>query len=151
MTGTPVRDVGRGYPELVDDGRAFKTLTFSFLKSQMTDGGGTSGTFDSPVALPAGALVLGWMANATVAFTGDTTATLQIGDSGSASRFSTTTNGSVFTAQKISSFTVVATAIGVAAVTPRVTITSTADFTNIVGTGACTVTIFYLDTQTAAY
>lgn len=141
-----VRDPGTGQQEIVG-GVGLKSLSFTFLKSAMTDGGGTNGFIDFPQALPQGANVLAWSYNTIVAFTGDTSAVVQVGEAGALTRFSTTTTGSCFTAIKGSSATVIATQNCVAAVTPRVTITSATDFTPIPGTASMTVTIFYVDAQ----
>lgn len=141
-----VRDPGTGIQTIVG-GTSVKALTSQALvKSAFTDGGGTSGFIDfTGQALPAGSIVLGWTANTTVAFTGDTTATVQVGASGAVGRFSAETTGSCFTAIREGSASVVATSHCDAAVTPRVTVTSSADFTPIAAGATMTVTIFYID------
>lgn len=124
--------------------RIKKTLAYS----DFTDGGSTAGTYTltaSDGILPPGAIVLGWRADVTTGFTGDTTCTCQVGKSGTAGAFSTTTTGSVFTSlTQISSFTVVATAnVGADAIAPLVTLTSGADFTSVTA-GSLTLYIYYL-------
>src|SRR6266550_3688524 len=139
-----VRDPGTGVQTLVGSAVGFKQLTQTFVKSAMTDGGGTSGNQDFTLLLPAGAVVLGWGANTSVAFTGDTTATIQVGISGGVGNFSQTTTGSCFTAIKVSSASPVATSMTAAATAPRVTITSSTDFTLLAAGATVAVTVFYL-------
>lgn len=141
-----VRDPGTGQQE-VTGASALKQLTQTFVKSAMTDGGGTSGNQDFAVALPAGAVVLGWGANTSVAFTGDTTATIQVGISGGVGNFSQTTTGSCFTAIKVSSASPVATSMTAASTVPRITITSSTDFTLLAAGATVAVTVYFLDPQ----
>lgn len=121
------------------------TLTFTY--DEMTDST-TTGTIDFATgAIPAGALILGWKAVASAGFTGDTSAVIQVGVSGDLDRFSAQTTGSVFAAGTVGSLAIAADAAdGIsAAVTPRVTITTAADFTSVDG-GAATVSIYYIET-----
>jgi hypothetical protein len=115
--------------------------------ANFTDGGGTSGYIDfTDNILPAGATVLGWLANVTGAFAGDTSAVISVGKAGAVSCYSADTAQSAFTTGKRGSAAVVATAGTNAETTPRVTVTGASDFGNIVanGQGAMQVTIFYI-------
>jgi hypothetical protein len=128
-------------------GQPAMLVSQSLAVASFTDGGSTSGYIDFTTgALPAGALVLGWMADVTGAFAGDTTATIAVGVSGSTSRFSADTAQSAFTTGKRGSASAVATAFSATSLTPRVTVTGTADFTSIVSNagGVMTVTLFYV-------
>ena len=100
--------------------------------------------------LPAGAVVLGWKADVTEAFsgTGVVTATMQIGIDGDLDRFSADTTGSVAAIGTIGSAAVAADACkGIDdVVTPRVTVTEDSDFGQLVtaGNGRVEITIFYI-------
>lgn len=122
-----------------------KSATFAF--GDMTDGGGTSGTYSMDVNLPAGALVLGWQANTTTGFTGDTTAVISVGVAGDADAFSADTAESVLAAGRVGSHSLAAAAgnsVGTDALDVLVTITGTADWGNVAA-GSTTVTVYYLD------
>jgi hypothetical protein len=124
---------------------AVASCTKSILGSAMTDGAGTSGYIDfTASSIPAGSIVLGWKAVTSVGFTGDTTATIQVGVSGTVDKYSIATTGSVFGTGCVGSTPKAANQFEAAAATPRVTITSTADFTSVAGTGACVVTVYYV-------
>lgn len=113
------------------------------LYSQFTDGGGTSGTFDLSTSIPAGAVFLQSMVTALTGFAGDTSATLQIGDGTTAARYSTGTPSVFATAAAGADMGVPSgTKFHSAAKTPRLTVTSGADFT-AVSAGALTVTLFW--------
>jgi hypothetical protein len=112
-----------------------------------TDNGNTTGYIDfTGDILPAGALVLGWLADVTGAFAGDTSAAISVGKSGAVGCFSADTTQSAFTTGRRGSASVVATSFCATATTPRVTVTGNADFTSIVNNagGAMQVTIFYI-------
>lgn len=124
-----------------------KCVSQSLAVAAFTDGGSTSGFIDFTAdTLPAGALVLGWVANVSGAFAGDTTAVVQVGKSGAVGCFSADTAQSVFTTGKKGSASVAATSYCAALTTPRVTVTGGADFTSIVTNagGVMQVTIVYV-------
>lgn len=117
------------------------------LVASFADGGSTSGSIDFAGAeLPAGAIVLGWEANVTGAFAGDTSAVIQVGVDGDPDKFTADTTQSAFTAGRRGSAAAPATAWQAAAAQPRVTVTSASDFTSVVsnGGGAMTVTLYFL-------
>ena len=125
-----------------------KKLSKNLKYTDFTDGGSTAGTYTftaSDGLFPPNTIVLGWVAEVVTGFTGDTSCTMQIGDSGGAGDYSTTTGGSVYTSlTRIGSFTVVATAhSGSDAIGAKVTLTSNADFTSITA-GEMNVHIYYL-------
>jgi hypothetical protein len=131
-------------------GLPVSSISLSFKATDMTDGTSTSGYIDfASSALPAGSIVLGWKAvtAAAGAWDDDTTATIQVGISGTVALYSSTTSGSVATAGTVGS---VCATTGVfyqaAAATPRVTITGGSDFTAFVTAKApaSTVTIYYV-------
>ena len=114
--------------------------TFSF--GDMTDGGGTSGFIDLAASLPVGAHVVGWSADVTVGFGGDTTAIVQVGVSGDVDKFSANTAKSVLAVAKVGSHALAADAVVDTAAAPRVTVTGAADFGSI-NVGTMTLRIHY--------
>ncbi len=126
-----------------------RCVSQSLAVAAFTDNGNTTGFIDfNADVLPAGALVLGWMANVTGAFAGDTTAVISVGTSGALTRFSADTTQSAFTTGQRGAASVAATSYCATAITPRVTVTGTADFTSIVSNagGVMQVTLFYIPT-----
>jgi len=114
--------------------------TFSF--GDMSDGGGTSGFIDFLASLPVGAHVMGWSADVTVGFTGDTTAVVQVGVSGDVNKFSANTTKSVLAVAKVGSHALAVDGVVDSAAAPRVTVTGTADFTSI-SAGTMTMSVYY--------
>jgi len=111
-----------------------------------TDGLGTSGYIDVTTGqLPARALVLGTSVNVTEAFVGDTTGTIQVGESGGdLDRFSLPTDQSVYAITRVAMNAATDGQDGFAAAqTVRVTVTGTADWGNVTA-GKCFVTIYYI-------
>ncbi len=117
-------------------------ISDTFTRAQMTDGGGTSGTFVLGETIPVGAFVYRTILHAVTGFTGDTTATIQVGDGTTVDRYSTGTPSVFTTANAIDIGAVSGTAIHTAAATVTVTITSTADFANVAA-GQATIKLFY--------
>jgi hypothetical protein len=109
----------------------------------MVDGGGLSGTIVLDEGIPDGAVVLQAVLHSLTGFTGDTSATIQVGDGTDPDRYNTGTP-SVFTTN----------ASGVALGAPSgttwhdeaksvtVTITSNADFSSV-SAGEATIAIWY--------
>lgn len=113
-------------------------------RANFTDGGSTSGTLTLDGTIPAGAYVLRCVLTDVTGFTGDTSAALIIGDGSDTDRYVTASTVSVFTtAVALDGGAPSGTAVHVLAKTPVLTITSTADFTNVAA-GAMTVKIFYM-------
>jgi hypothetical protein len=122
-------------------------LTEVVTKAAATDGGGTSGFKDFAGTIPAGALILGWRVVTTVAWSGDTTAVMIVGVSGDTDRFTAdTATASVFATGIDGSNALAADAADgiAAAVTPRVTITSSADFTNTNALASSLVSVLFV-------
>lgn len=113
-------------------------------RAAFTDGGGTSGTYNLATQIPIGARVLGCHITALTGFTGDTSATVIIGDGTDTDRYMTGTP-SVFTtaANGISLGNPSGIAYHDAAKTVTVTVTSATDFT-AVSAGSMTVEYFYI-------
>ena len=126
-----------------------RSVSKTVAVASMTDNTNTTGYIDFATdSLPIGAVPISSQFACSAGFAGDTTATWQLGVSGSLDIFSTTTTNSCFTAITTSSLTKTTglTATN-AAKTPRLTITGSADFTSIVsnGAGAGVATLFYLN------
>jgi hypothetical protein len=121
-----------------------ETITETMAFGAFTDGGGTSGTYTFTKTLPAGAMVLGWKAIVATGFTGDTTASCQVGVSGNVNQF-TQTAPSVLAAATVGAIATGSSdsPILAAATAPLVTVTGTADFTSI-SAGSMAITIAYL-------
>lgn len=120
-------------------------LSETILFSAMTDNSNTTGYKDFATALPLGSQVLGWEADVKTGFTGDTTATVQVGVSGAVGRFSALTTSSCLAAGRVGSQVPGATsnAFVSPAIAARVTVTGGADFTSIAA-GEMDIKIRYL-------
>lgn len=119
-------------------------LTETVTRAACTDNTDATGYKDFANTVPAGMVIYGSRNACSVAWIGDTSCVWQAGVSGALSRYSADTAGSCFTAITTASLATAATgADGVAAaVTPRITFTSAADFTNV-SAGTSAITIFY--------
>lgn len=127
--------------------RGVRALTETVLKSAFTDGGSTSGTYQMTGTIPVGAVLLGSKVTVNVAFNGDTSAVLTIGDGSDVDRYNTGTP-SIFTvaADGIETGVPSGNKLITTANRPTLTVTSAADFTNVASAGSITVSIFYLET-----
>lgn len=127
----------------------FGALVESVAVANFTDGGGTSGFIDLTGKLPAGAIVQGWDFDCTGAFKADTSAVIEVGVSGTVAKFSADAAQSVFAAGRVGSASLAASSFQATEVSPRITVTGGADFTSIKtdGTGAGTITIYYIATR----
>lgn len=112
--------------------------------SGFTDGGGTSGSKDTGIDIPAGATVVGWESNVTQAFAGDTTGTIEIGDAGDPDRFNGSTDPSVYTTGLKTSEPPAGNGHCPAAVDVLAKITGSADWTSV-NAGSLVLTVFYLE------
>ena len=119
-------------------------LTETVLFSQFTDGGAAIGSFTSTMNIPAGSTVLYSAVKAITGFTGNVSATIQIGDGTDVDRYSTGTP-SVFTTA--ANGIAVGAPSGVnyhaAAKDVVLTVTSSSDFTAVTA-GSVTVSVYYL-------
>jgi len=131
-----------------------RKLTSQLLEvTAFTDNTNTTGYIDFTFALPKEAMVLGWKARVTAGFTGDTTAVVMVGISGDTDKFSASTAQSVLAVAEVGSLAIAADAATGAftstALTPRVTVTGSSDFTFIktAAAGKMYIDIFYIDTK----
>ncbi len=110
---------------------------------------GTTGYIDLTTPVPIHSIVLGWKANVTAGFTGDTSALFQVGASGALDRFTADATNDGFGISKFGSASVAATSYTKAATTIRVTVTGASDFTSIktAANGAATITVYYVQTE----
>lgn len=125
-----------------DWGLGFHTIKQRILYSQFTDGGSTAGTLDLTETIPQGAWVLRTILLNVTGFTGDTSATMIVGETGDTDRYMTGTPSVFTTANAIDLGAPSGTQIHTAAKTVKVTVTSNADFTSVAA-GAATVCILY--------
>lgn len=101
--------------------------------ADFTDGGGASGTYQLPDAIPVGAQVdLNAQVQVITAFLGDTTAVLTIGDGSDVDRYNTGTP-SVFSTGYPAMGAPSGTKEHSAAIKPTLTVTSGSDFTLVTG------------------
>lgn len=99
-----------------------------------TDNANTTGYVDLDVPVPAGATVKGWQADVKTAFTGDSSAVIQVGDSANLDRFTSKTDNSIFTAGVVGAVAPSVTgdpAYCASDTTVRVTVTGGVDFGSI--------------------
>lgn len=125
-----------------------RVLTNSLTAASMTDGLGTVATKTLAGNIPAGAIILGVKVLVSVGFAGDTNALCTIGDGSVVDRYNTGTPNLFATAATGVEFGVPSGAkLQLVAVSPVVTITSTADATNMIaGGGVASISIYYIQT-----
>lgn len=124
-----------------------RTVREQLLASALTDGGAAVGTKVMSTTIPAGARYLATLVDTIVGFTGDTSASLKIGDGTTADRYMTGTP-SVFTtaAAGVDMGVVSGTAWHSAAKTLTATVTSAADVTPVLASGgSCYVTCYFFE------
>ena len=109
-----------------------------------TDGGSTVGTLALTETIPVGAFVLRATLQNVTGFTGDTSATMTIGDGTDVDRYNAATPSVFTTANAIDMGAPSGTQIHAAAATVTLTVTSNSDFGAVVA-GAATVCIYYLN------
>jgi hypothetical protein len=115
--------------------------TFAF--GDMTDGGATVGTFDLSHSIPAGSVFERATIHALTGFIGDTSAVMTLGDGSDVDRYNTgTPNVFADATPGVDLGVPSGTLWHTAAATPKVTITTAADFTSV-SAGQMTVTLFY--------
>lgn len=136
------------YRAAADNGAvSVRVIQQTFTVADFTDDAGTSGHLDLATQLPANSLVLGWKFVTSGGFSGDTTAVMKAGTSGTLDKFSANTTGSVLAAGTIGTQPKSSDNPFVsAATTVRITVTGAADFTAIqtAAVGAGTFYIYYL-------
>lgn len=112
-------------------------------RSQFTDSGSTAGTYQLKSAVPVGAYVLNTVLTELVGFTGDTSATITVGDGSDVDRYNTGTPSVYTTANQLAMGVPSGTKEHTAAVFPTLTVTSNADFTSVTA-GAFRIKIVYI-------
>lgn len=113
-----------------------------------TDGGGTSGTLDLATTIPAGARFLNSTIHGITGFAGDTSAAITIGDGTDVDRYNTGTPSVFATAAAgVDLGAPSGTAWHSAAKTPKVTVTTGADFTacKTNAAGVATITLVWIE------
>jgi len=137
----------KGRVKFVTSGDKSRLVTYqqTVALADFTDGGSTTGTVDLGISIPAGAVFARSLVTAVTGFISDTSATLQIGDGTDVDRYSTGTP-SVFTTASagIDAGAPSGTLFHSTAKTPKLTITTNADFTSVTA-GALTVTLFWYE------
>jgi hypothetical protein len=114
------------------------------LYSQFTDGGAAVGTFAMSGQIPVGALVTRVVVTNVTGFTGNVSATLDVGDGTDDDRYNASAGLDVFTTvAALDGGIPQGTQVHIAAKTPTLTLTTNSDFT-AVAAGAMTVKIFYV-------
>jgi hypothetical protein len=129
----------------VDGGSGIiKKITSTVAFDAFTDGGAAVGTYDLAEAIPAGALYLGTAVTAVVGFAGDTSAALTIGDGTDVDRYNTSTVNVFSTAAAgVAAGAPSGTLYHTAAKTPKLTITTAADWTSV-SAGSVMVELYYM-------
>jgi hypothetical protein len=110
---------------------------------EFTDGGGAAGTLVLAQSIPAGAQVLRSNVRDLIGFTGDTSATILIGDGTDADRYSTGTPSVFTTAAILDVGAVSGTAWHSVAKSVTLTVTSNANWGDVAA-GSMTVQIYYV-------
>ena len=131
--------------QFVTDGEATELVSYTEVVSlaDFTDGGATVGTVDLNTSIPAGAVFARTLINPITGFIGDTSATATIGDGTDVDRYNTgTPNVFADAAAGVDFGAPSGTVFHAAAKTPKVTVTTNADFTSVTA-GSLTITIFY--------
>jgi hypothetical protein len=137
-TWQKVKNDGADNDWILSGGVLIDTVAYT----DFTDGGGAAGTYTMTGDIPIGATVVRTELHDITGFTGDTSATIQVGDGSDVDRYSTGTPNVFATAAMVSAGAVSGTAIHTAAVSPVITITSGADWGSV-SAGSVTVVIRY--------
>lgn len=111
--------------------------------SQFTDGGAAAGTYQLQSAIPVGAHVLATVVQDVVAFAGNTSAVLVVGDGSDADRYNTGTPSVFAAANAVDMGVPSGTKAHAAAIFPTLTVTAASDFTAVTG-GALTIKVVYV-------
>jgi hypothetical protein len=129
---------------LVLNNLQIKKIVQTVDHAQFTDGGAAVGTFSLGEVIPVGALYLGTAVTKVTGFAGDTSAVLTIGDGTDVDRYNTgTINVFATAANGIASGVPSGALYHAAQITPKLTITTAADWTSV-SAGEVTVELYYL-------
>lgn len=123
-------------------GQRVQRISETILQPAFTDGGGTSGTYQMVDTIPASARIMNSRVVVNAAFSGDTSAVIVIGDGSDVDRYNTGTP-SIFTTGNKDMGEPSGLRYLTAANRPTITVTSTADFTNVAATGSITVEVWF--------
>src|SRR5262245_10399282 len=126
-------------------GPTFAKISQTVLASDFTDGGLTSGTKALATQIPVGAVFYYSVVTVNVAFSGDTTAVLTIGDGSDVDRYNTGTP-SIFTTGAKEMGAPSGNRFHPSAATVTLTVTTATDFSNVNALGSITVDLYYLAT-----
>ena len=122
----------------------FKRISATVGYASFTDGGAAVGTYSLTEFIPAGALYLGTAVTAVTGFAGDTSAVMTIGDGTDVDRYNTSTiNVFATAANGIASGIPSGSLYHAAQVTPKLTITTAADWGSV-SAGSVTVELYYI-------
>jgi hypothetical protein len=118
------------------------TIAQRVVRADFTDGGSTIGTLTMDQQVPAGAQYLRTVLRDLTGFTGNVSATIQVGDGTDVDRYSAATPSVFTTAVAADLGAPSGTLVHVAAITPVITITASSDFTAVTA-GAFTIYMYY--------
>lgn len=118
-------------------------ITETIALADFTDGGGAAGTYDLAEQIPVGGFALRSTIVNLTGFSGNTSATIQVGDGSDVDRYSNGTPSVFASANAVDLGAPSGTQIHVTAATPRVTITAGSDW-GAVAAGKLTLRIYYL-------
>jgi hypothetical protein len=139
----------RWYEKRKSDGRDDDwALTWGEIRetvtvADFTDGGSAAGTYVLVEQIPLGAWVLRTVLRNVTGFTGNTSATLTVGDGTDVDRYNTGTPSVFTTANAIDMAAPSGTQVHVAAASVTLTVTGGSDFTAVVA-GQLTISIYFL-------
>ncbi len=126
------------------NGVQIKKISATIGYASFTDGGAAVGTYSLTEVIPAGSLYLGTAVTAVTGFAGDTSAVMTIGDGTDVDRYNTSTvNVFATAANGIASGIPSGLLYHAAQVTPKITITSAADWTSV-NAGSVSIEMYYL-------
>lgn len=140
-----VLSTSKAIVKFITAGDRFRLVSYqeTVSRAAFTDGGATVGTYNLNTTIPAGAVFARSLVTGLTGFAGDTSATLKIGDGTTADRYNTGTPSVFATAAAGADMGAPSgTLWHTADVTPKLTITGNADFTNVTP-GTLTVTLFW--------
>jgi hypothetical protein len=129
------------------EGIALRSIHQVISYRDFTDGGSAAGTYNMLKRIPAGSFVIGSKVNVLAGFTGNSSCTLAIGDSGDSNVYSANTTHNIYTA--VNNLVAQAESPPVAeasANTVLLTATGASDFTAITA-GKIEVWVFYFSTN----
>jgi hypothetical protein len=125
-----------------NDWAGLGVISETIARADFTDGGAAVGTYVMKTVIPAGAFVIQTLLQDVTGFTGDTSATVTIGDGTDVDRYNTGTPSLFTTAVVIEAGVPSGVKSHLVEKSVTVTVTSAADFTAVVA-GSVTVKIYF--------